>query len=279
MGFIGPEEHFRYYQSAFRKLKNATSEFTTLEDAMKSDLHAVFLDVPPNMKAVNIMLLFEEGKDVVTSYPMANGLDEYKRIQEYLAHFDRRLGMLNPLHFYPAVRTLKDWLEKDTRQISEIRVNCHPRKLVSGYLVDGFAGAVQPLQRMVTFITGQFPAALLAEDTENDDNRRYVLDYKSFLATIQTDPKQTGWIMEVKGPQLNVLTDHTGLLKMDHDVEPRIAPSNSVWTRAMIKNLEDFLRAVRTRNEPAVNSIDGLAAIILNKAAERSIHMSIKVDL
>jgi predicted dehydrogenase len=279
MGFIGPEEHFKQHQSAFRKLKNAKTEFTSLEDAMKSDLHAVFLDVHPNMKAVNIILLFEAGKDVVTPYPMANGLDEYKRIQEYMSHFDRRLGMLNPLHFYPAVRTLKDWLEEETRQISEIRLNCHPRELVSGYLVSGFAGAVQPLQRMVSFITGKFPVSLLSEDTEYNDIRRYILDYESFQAIVQTDPKQTGWIMELEGPQLKVLTDHTGLLKLNHDVEPRIPPSNSVWTKAMIKNLEDFLRAVRSRNEPAVNSIDGLASIILNQAAERSIHMGTSVDL
>ena len=277
MGFIGSGEHFRYFQPVFRKLRRADVELISLEDALKSDFNAVFLAGNPNTKPVNTILLLERGKDVITPYPLAGSLGEYNKIQEYMARYNRRLGMMNPLQFYPAIRTLKDWLFEET--LTGIRVNCHPRQVVSGYSVSGLTGAVQPLQRIISYITGKFPLTLLVTADEQAGFQRYVLDYGSFLATIEADPGQTGWILEVEGPRLNAMADHTGLLRLDDEVEPRISPSPSVLKRAMIRNMEDFLHAIRTREEPEVNSLDGLAAIILNQAAGRSLHDGTKVDL
>ena len=261
----------------FRKLRRADVELISLEDALKSDFNAVFLAGNPNTKPVNTILLLERGKDVITPYPLAGSLGEYNKIQEYMARYNRRLGMMNPLQFYPAIRTLKDWLFEET--LTGIRVNCHPRQVVSGYSVSGLTGAVQPLQRIISYITGKFPLTLLVTADEQAGFQRYVLDYGSFLATIEADPGQTGWILEVEGPRLNAMADHTGLLRLDDEVEPRISPSPSVLKRAMIRNMEDFLHAIRTREEPEVNSLDGLAAIILNQAAGRSLHDGTKVDL
>ena len=279
MAFVGPEEHFRYYRPVFLKLRRARVERISLEDVLDSDMHAVFLAAHPNIKPVNILLLFEKGKDVITTYPLAPSLDSYNRIQEYLVHFDRRLGMLNPLLYYPAVRKLKDWLAAEGPELSEIRVGCHPRQLVSGYPVEGFAGTVQPLQRMVSIITGKFPFSLSVEGDREKGILQYTLDYESFEATLETDPGQTGWILEVRGPELNGLVDHTGMLRLNDEPESRISPSPATWNRAMTSNVEDFLRAIRTREEPQVNSLDGLAAIILNQAAGRALHFGSKVEL
>ncbi len=279
MGFVGPEEHFRYYKPMFQKLNDTHVEISPLDEALTSNLHAIFVDSYPTIKASHIILLLEANKDIITPYPLASSPDEYSRIQEYLDHFDRRLGMLNPLHFYPAVRTLKDWLTEKTHDLYEIRVSCHPRQVVKGYHVNGYAGAVQPLQRMISFITGKFPLSLFIEKEETNDIQRWILDYESFQATIQVDPRQTGWILEIDGPQLNALADHTGLLRLNDEVEPRLSPSPSVWTRSIIKNLEDFIQAVRLRTEPEVNSLEGLSAIILMQAAVKSLHNGTRVNL
>lgn len=279
MGFIGSGEHFRYFQPVFRKLRRANVELISLEDALKSDFNAVFLAGNPNTKPVNTILLLEGKKDVITPYPLAGSLGEYNNIQEYIGRYNRILGMMNPLQFYPAIRTLKDWLSEETNELTGIRVYCHPRQVVSGYSVSGFTGAVQPLQRIISYITGKFPLTLLVAADEKAGFQRYVLDYGSFLATIEADPGQTGWILEVEGPRLNALADHTGLLRLGDEVESRISPSPSVWKWAMIRNMEDFLQAIRTREEPEVNSLDGLAAIILDQAAGRSMHDGTKVDL
>jgi predicted dehydrogenase len=279
MGYVGEEEQFRYYRPMFLKLRRARVEPFSLEEAMKSDLHAVFLASKPTIKPVNTILLLEGGKDVITPYPLAGSFSDYNRIQEYMIRYDRKLGMLNPLQFYPAMRTLRDWLAEETPVITGIRVTCHPRQVVPGCSISGFAGAVQPLQRMISFITGQFPVSLFVKAGEKADSLRYVLNYGSFQATIDTDPVQTGWILEVKGERLHALADHTGLLRLNDEVEPRISPSPSTWNRSVVSNMEDFLQAVRTREAPDVNSLDGLAAIILNQAAGRSMGEGTEVDL
>jgi hypothetical protein len=279
MGFIGPEEHFGYYKRVFQKLKNTRVEMTSLDEALKSDLHAIFIESYPTIKATHIILLLEEKKDIITPYPLASSLDEYNRIQEFLDRHDRRLGMLNPLYFYPAVRTLKDWLAEKTHDLSEIRVNCHPQQLVRAYHVNGATGTVAPLQRMISYITGKFPLTLFVDKDKTNEIQRWILDYGSFQAIIQVDPGQTGWILEVDGPQLNVLADHTGLLRLNDEVEPRLSPAPSVWTRSIIKNLEDFIKSVRLRTEPTVNSLDGLSAIILHQAAVKSLHNGTMVNL
>ncbi len=133
MGFVGPEEHFRYYKPMFQKLKGASVEMSPLEEALESDLHAVFIDSHPKTKSVEILLLLEKNKDIFTPYPLAGSLYDFNKVQEYLDQTNRRLGMLNPISFYPAVRTLKDWLSENKPDIAEIRVSCHPAQLVRGY--------------------------------------------------------------------------------------------------------------------------------------------------
>jgi predicted dehydrogenase len=279
MGYVGPEEQFRYYRPMLQKLKDTMVEMISLEEALNSDLHAIFLDTYPTIKASHIIMLLERIKDIITHYPLASNRYEYNSIQEFLDRYDRRLGMLNPLLFYPSVRTLKNWLADKNHALSEIRIYCHPDRLVNAYHVNGYAGTVPSLQRMISCITGQFPFSLFIENEETNDIRRWIFDYESFQAIIQVDPKQTGWIMEVSGPQLSALADHTGLLRMDDEVEPRLSPAPSVWTRSIVTNFEDFLQAVRLRTDPTVNSLDGLSAIILSEAAEKSLQHGTRVNL
>jgi len=279
LGFVGPEEHFRYYTPVFQKLKNTKVEMSSFDESLKSDFHAIFIESFPNIKATHIILLLEENKDIITPYPLASSLYEYNRIQEFLEQHDRVLGMLNPLYFYPAVETLKDWLAENTQELSEIRVSCHPRQLVKGYPVNDPTGTVAPLQRMISYITGKFPQSLSTEKEEIKNINRWILDYESFQTIIQVDPEQTGWIMELEGPELNALADHTGLLRLNDKAKTRISPAPSVWTRSMIKNMEDYLKAVRSRTEPKVNSLEGLSSIILHEAALKSAHIGTKINL
>jgi predicted dehydrogenase len=278
MGYIGPEETYGFYKPVFQKLKNTTVEKTSLDAALDSDLHAIFTASNTGIKATHIILLLEKNKDIITSYPLAGSLSEYNRIQEFLDRHNRRLGMLNPLYFYPSVITLKEFLGGHNHELTKIRIYCHPDQLVKGYPINGATGTVAPLQRMISFVTGKFPYSLFIEEKTNEI-RRWILDYESFQATIQVDPGQTGWIMEMDGPELKALADHTGLLSINDEVIPRHSPAPHVWTTSMIKNFKDFLQAVRKRTEPMVNSLDGLSAIILHEAAVKTLHSGSKVNL
>jgi predicted dehydrogenase len=278
MGYVGPEAHFRYYKPSFLKLKKASVEMISLEDVLEREHPAVFLDSHPTTKSAEILLLLEKNKDIITPYPLADDLYGYNKIQEYMELSRRKIGLLNPLFFYPGVLTLKEWLAAGPGKISKIRISCHPEQLVKGYHVFGDTGAVQPLQRMISFLTDQFPVSLRVEEG-SDSIRSWVFEYGTFHAVIQADPGQTGWIMEVEGTEIEALTDHTGMLKLTDDVKPRISPTPSVWNKSIIRNIDNFLEAVRSRTEPTVNSLDGLAAIILNKATRESIHSGKKVSL
>ena len=157
LGFVGPEDHYRYYKPVLQNLKKTTVEMASFDSALKSDNHAIFIDSNPAIKATQIVLLLEENKDIITPYPLASSLHEYNRIQEFLERYGRRLGLLNPLYFYPAVRTLKDFLAEKNRNLSKILISCHPEQLVKDYHVNGATGTVAPLQRMVSYISGKFP--------------------------------------------------------------------------------------------------------------------------
>lgn len=279
MGYIGTEEQYSYYRAVFRKLKNAGVEQTTFDGAVISKFHALFLDTEPAVKSTQMILLLEQSKDIITPYPLAGSLDEYSRILDFQGRYGRIIGMLNPLHFYPSVRTLKNWFEEKKPEVSRIRVSCHPGLLVEDYPVSGDAGAFQPLQRLVSYLTGKFPVSLLVEGEGAVHVRQWMLDYDSFQAAFRADPGQTGWIMELEGPGLNALADHTGLLKLKNKVEPEISPDPNVWKESMVRNLQDFVEAVRFRKEPATNFLDGLSAIILTEAAGRSMQHGTRVKL
>ena len=279
MGYIGTGKQYSYYKPIFRKLQNATVELTSFDEAVISKFHALILDSETAVKSSQMVLLLEQSKDIITPYPLAGNLDEYSRIQDFQGRYGRIIGMLNPLPFYPSVLTLKDWLSENNPDLSSIHISCHPGQLVQGFTVSGDAGTVQPLQGLISYITGKFPVSLLLEGEEADPVRQWVLDYDSFSAVIQTDPGQTGWIMDLEGPGLNALADHTGLLKLNNSVEPMVSPDPKVWKDSMVRNLQDFIEAVRFRNEPVTNFLDGLSAVILTEAAVRSEQNGIAVQL
>ena len=90
---------------------------------------------------------------------------------------------------------------------------------------------------------------------------------------------QVGWIMELKGASFRAVTDHTGLLRVNNEVEPRITASSSVWDRALTENMEGFLQVVRDRSEATTGLLDGLASVILNRALENSLITGKRVNL
>jgi hypothetical protein len=200
-----------------------------------------------------------------------------------MEQYGRIVGILNPLMFYPSVQELKQKLQIEDILPDRVMVNCHPSELKNSFRVGGFCGAAQPLQRLVSYITGSYPVSLSGEanpageaniagtvqSPEELSNIR--LDYDGFEVRINFTGGQPGWNMELEGHDITVRTDHTGMLAFDEGVEPRIAPDPGVMGKAIADNLRDYMEAVRNRSEPLVNTIDGLASIVLNNAVRESV--------
>ncbi len=269
--FLGPEERFEYFSSYYRKIKRTDLLNSSFEKSAQSNSSAVFLDVDVSMKATYTVFLIEQGKDIITTHPIASNLTEYKRIQEYLIRHDRKIALVNPLMFYPGVIKLAGMVNLYTDPFSEVVVTCHPFEPVPGFNVAGPASTAQLLMEIISFISSKYPVTLFASEDEPGRISRIGLDYDSFQSTIVPDPEQTGWIMEVIGSDFRARLDHTGLLAINNEIQPRAGSSALSWESAMISNLEDITKSILTRSEPKLSSLDGLASIILNQAVVESL--------
>ena len=274
--YIGSREKYDVYSPYFRKLRKNKLIFSSLEGALSGDSDIAFCDIEFSNKPAYILLLLEQGKDVFLTYPIGNSLGEYAAVSDFKEKYGRIIGMLNPLMFYPSIEMLKNIIDWDSIAIEEIRVSCHPTDLGDGFLVSGSAGSVQPLERVISFISGSYPLQLLAKESNTPGVE---LNYESFTSYIHPDPRQQGWNMEIDGDGFNARADHTGLLAINNEVEPRLSPDPGVLDDSIIRNLEDFMHSLRDRSEPRVNSLDGLASIVLNNAVEKSLETGSAIDL
>ena len=277
--YIGSPENYQYYADYFKKIKKVDLVLHSLETSLESDSKAVFLDVELSLKPTYTIMLLEQNKDVISSYPIATSLLEYNLIQEYLVRHKRILGLINPLRFYTAIRSLKGMVMLYHDPLTEVLISCHPEEIVPGHRVDGTAGPAQFLQRMVSYFSDKFPVSVQARKNDSDRIGELLIDYSTFEARIVFDRKQLGWTMDVTGPDFRARSDYTGILSINNEPQPRINSSSLTWDRAMIQNIEDFTQALLIRSEPELSSLDGLASIILNRAVEESVKSGMQVSL
>ena len=277
--FLGDPELFKYYHSSFRKVPHFKLLLSTLESSMESLSEAVLIDSNPALKSTHAVMLLEQGKDIMITYPLASNLDEYNIISDQLVKYDRRLGMINPLKFYPSANALRDLIQVKEGSVKEVIITCHPYFLQKDFQAGGLAGTAQPLQRLVSHITGKFPVSVYAGMRDDMRLTSLNIDYGSFQSRIIFNESQLGWNMELSGENFRATADHTGLLRVNDEVEARISPSPVVWERALSDNMVYFLQAVRNRSELPEGPLDGLASIILNRALKDSLITGEKVNL
>lgn len=279
MEYIGEPDHFEYFRRLFKKVKGTRLTPVTLESSLSRGTGMVLLNSGLDTRSAYLILLFERGKDVLTTFPLANNLSEYAKITEFSMNYGRVLGLLNPLAFYPSFRRLKEIIAADHPSIDRIQVNCHPEDLGNGFRIDGPTGTAQVLQRMCTLTTGSYPLSVFSEKDDSGHLSRIQIEYKDFKLWILFDRSQVGWTMQISGENYFASTDHTGMLAMQEDVEPDPAPDPDILDKAICHNIEDFLRAVSERSEPLVNHIDGLSSIVLNGATRQSFETGRVVNL
>jgi hypothetical protein len=279
ISFIGTREQYDGFRPYFSKLRSCSFVFSSFQTSLSGDADIVFLHQESANKSSYILLLLEQGRDVLCRYPLGYSLGEYAGISEFQVKHGRMIGMLNPLIFYPSTRVLKEIILEQAVSIKDIRINCHPGKLETDFPVSGLSGTAQPIQRMVSYISGSYPRRLLALEKDQGGLAGIELGYDSFTCLIRFDESQIGWNMEVEGDDFICRSDHTGLLSVNNEVEPRLAPDPGVFEDSLMENLENFMHAVRIREQSLVNSLDGLASIVLNNAVEESLNRGSEVFL
>lgn len=285
MDYVGTASGYSFYQNHLSHHKKLKSIPRTFQQAVKSSSPIVLIDENLTLKASYIVMLLEQDKDILATYPIGLNLGEYASISEFMEQTGRFVGLINPLAFYPSVEMLKEIIDGDNISLNKVHINCNPKNLGVDMKIDGFTGTAQPLQRIVSYITGTSPISLQANANKNGEPVSILIDFDSFETIIHFNSKHPGWDMEVSGTdrttgiEFSANTDYTGMLAIQNEVNPRISSDPDVLEKSIMANIEDFLDAVRNRNEPRVNHLDGLASIMLNRAVEKSLSKDAQVSL
>ena len=182
--YLGNPDTYHYFQQRFKKIRHFEFLLSSLENSMDSESEAVLIDSDTGIKSTHAVMLLEQGKDIIVTYPLAANLDEYNFIQDQVVRYDRRLGMINPVQFYPSINALGKLIQVSEESISEVNITCHPYILQKDFQVGGLAGTAQPLQRLVSYITGKFPLSVYAGMKDENRVSSLSINYGSFQVRI-----------------------------------------------------------------------------------------------
>lgn len=277
--YIGSSDGYDNYQKYFRKIDGLQVARVDFETSLSHHSDIVLLDSDLVTRSAYALMLMEQGKDVLITYPMGMDLDDYASISEFIHRYGRILGMMNPLVHYPSVQILKKIIAGQGIAIKNVRLNCHPNHLGGSFAVGGLTGSAQAFQGIITQITGKYILKVEARSSDYAKLDSIRMIYDGLETLIFFDSGQLGWNMELTGENFSAMADHTGLLALRDEVEPRITPDTSTMENAIRRNVEDYLQAVRDRSEPLVNHLAGLASIMLNMAVEESIQTGYPVSM
>jgi hypothetical protein len=271
MDYIGSREGFERYREYVRRTGVSSLTLLELGESLESGASRVLLDFSSPTKPAYILMLLEGGKDILTPYPLGYSLSDYSKISDFMEKSGRYIGIMDPLARYPSALELKKIISRDGLSVKRVSIRCHPRNLVDGFPVAGFTGPAQNLERSVARICNAFPWAYLAVPDKTGKLNRIRISYSEFDAEFDFDAGQSGWAMRFEGRDFRAEMDHTGLLALNRDVEPRFSPDPGVFRKSVRQTIKDFLSATRDRSQPALNHLDGLASIIMNVSVEESL--------
>jgi hypothetical protein len=270
MDYLGNREGFEMYREYFRRTGVKSLDFLELEESLNTGTSRVLLDVSTPTKPAYVLMLLEQGKDILTPYPLGYNLSDYSNISEFLEKYGRFIGIMDPLAQYPSFEALRKLITREGVVLKRVSIRCHPRNLVDGFPVAGLTGPAQNLERAVSRAGSTYPLAYQAACDDSGELYRIRISYRNFHTEIDFDAGQSGWGMRVEGEGFRAELDQTGLLALEGEVEPRFSTDPGIFRKSVRLSVRDFLSATRDRSEPRVNHLDGLASIILNSSVEKS---------
>jgi hypothetical protein len=289
MEFIGDNDSYEYYAGLMNSNRWPKLSFSNLETALPSDSRAVLLHNDLLNRSACMLMLLEQGKDILSPYPLARNLEEFTNIAEFRHAYTRIISMINPLEFYPSTTLLAEIIEQKDVRLGMVRINCHPVDLGGDFSIAGreegiLAGSAQAIVQMLVRITGTFPENLVAGADSAGELQGFRLGFPGFDCMIRFDQSMQGWIMELSGElpsgeSFSAVMDYTGMLALRNEIKPRIEADPDVMENAIRANMEDFINAVRHRRDPLVDHIDGLSSIILNNAIIESLEKGSMIGL
>jgi predicted dehydrogenase len=279
--FIGPLDYFPFYKDIFKKIKNVSLDFKTLEKALFTSSDAAVVLLPMEQKASVIFTLLEMGKDVLTPFPLAVDYIEFDTLQKQCNLMNCRLAMLDPIRYSEAVKLIREFIPDNhggNNQSIEILINPEYNESNWWPTAEGYCGIGTNFIRLIAYILGKNPISLRINDFKEvnlfkpDKKISIILDFNGTTVFYKNDNSIREWIIKISVKGSDLFFDSTGRVQTLNDANtPHIyKKSDNFRSDAFHRNIQDFIDSISTRKEPEVNSLDGMAGIALNLAALES---------
>lgn len=262
LDYIGPDAFYPETASLFAGLEKITVQKSDLDGSVYNSSQLALVCHSFASRGAVVLLLMEQGKDVLVLPPLGNGTQEFDAIQKTCNRLDRRLGMLNPFSHLDSVRKLKEQMhgwEPGTVTSAEVRIN-------PGYTlplvppVDGNLGAGILLVMLVNELVSSWPDSV---EPAGSTATGFVFNHEKMQLTYLEDPGTEGW--QVK------LDTRNGLFVLDHEGRLRSEQADLVKTsrHAMAGGLQasaaDFIESVRSWKECESNPVQAMMQIRLDQ--------------
>jgi len=283
--FVGPENYFPIFHSACKKNKGTSLHFKTLEQALFTVADGAIVLLPAIQKASVILMLLEMDKDILTPYPLAKDFMEFDAIQKQCNVSNRRIAILDPLRYWEPVLYITDLLQGmigSVRRVEliinsgEVEQNIHSANIHSGNITG--------MIRLISCILGMNPSGLTVKNSGHQDILKtkmapdLEIGYNGISLFCRNDSNVNGWVLEFSGEDFYLSLNSDGYVNsegFDKGMDKEKGKNGITWDKdfkrkAFNKNINDFITTIRTRKEPEINSLDGMAGIAFNLAVLES---------
>ena len=278
LDYVGPHEFFRDFRDMCKGIRAAEVSESSFEQALSSPSRLSCLAEPLSNRAAKVLMLLEQGKDVLVLPPLATNYDEFNAIQLQCNTANRKLALINPFRYYPSFREFKKKVsDGSTGRISSIEISINPGYTIP-YLppLEGMTGPALLLISTLNEILASFPLTVSAQSSgisgpgENLKLEKLAFEYQDSILNCFFSPGTGSWNIKVSGEKDNLLLRDNGEMLSDSN-GTLIQADRQIVHDSLRNSLEDFIESVRESREPESNSVEGLMQITINRAVWQSI--------
>ncbi|MGA1792630.1 MAG: Gfo/Idh/MocA family oxidoreductase [Thermoplasmatota archaeon] len=278
--------------------------YTDMDEFLKeTGVEAVSIATPTTHHAEAAIKCLGSGVDVLVEKPIASTLEDGKRILEAADQSGRTLAVGMTERHNPVVKFTRELIEKGELggivTIMSRRVSNYPSRISDvGVITDLGVHDIDVLRYLTdSEVSSVYALGGRVKGGKYEDHATIMLSFENGVEGVL----EVSWLTPMKLRKITI-TGVEGVAEMDYiDQEVMVSTSTSfdkdkfdLWRipqiydmrrirvrneEPLVRELSDFLEAVRDGKEPLVSGQDGLKTLQIAKAAEESIATGKKVEL
>ncbi|MCQ2737558.1 MAG: Gfo/Idh/MocA family oxidoreductase [archaeon] len=268
--------------------KYNTKGYCEIEELLKDpEIEAVSVCVPTTFHHDVVMQAIDHGKHVLVEKPIAFTAEEAEEMIQAAKEKGVKLATGHVERFNPAVQKAKELIDNDVIgdlvTISAKRVGPFPPRIKDvGVAIDLAIHDLDVMNFLIDKKVEQVYATMssILEKCEFEDHAEIMVNFEEDI----TGLLEVNWLTPYKRRQIEI-TGTAGIISVDYitqsiDVNGKFAQDVSIkHEEPLIKELSSFLNAVVEDTEPEITGEDGLNALKMVLAANKSSKEHIPISL